>query len=120
MLETLQGEPMSGQALALLWAVGWLGDQRETADIRVELILVQYLFDEDPELREAAARALRVIPPHRARAWLTRRLRVESDREVRLTIEDELEVSRTAVASNACAENQLRASAPNSAVATLG
>ena len=61
-LETLQGEPTSGQALALLWAVGWLEDLSETTDMRLELILVQYLFDEDPELREAAARAFRVIP----------------------------------------------------------
>ncbi len=56
-LETLQAEPTSGQSLALLWALGWLGDQQETQDLRIELILVQYLFDEDPELREAASRA---------------------------------------------------------------
>jgi hypothetical protein len=93
-LEALRDEPTTDQALALLWALGWLGDRQETEDMRAELILVQYLFDENAELREASARAMRLIPPHRAKRWLTRRLRDESGREVRLSIEDELEVPR--------------------------
>ena len=93
-LEALRDEPATDQALALLWALGWLGDRQETGDVRAELILVQYLFDDSPELREASARAMRLIPPHRAKRWLTRRLRDEPDRDVRLSIEDELEVPR--------------------------
>jgi hypothetical protein len=93
-LEVLQDEPTADQALALLWALGWIGDRQQTDDLRAELVLVEYLFDENPELREASARALRLIPPQRAKLWLTRRLRVESDREVRLTIEQELEIPR--------------------------
>jgi len=93
-LEALRGEPLTDQALALLWALGWLGDRHETREMRAELILVQYLFDENPELREASARAMRLIPLHRAQPWLARRLRDESDREVRLSIEDELVVPR--------------------------
>jgi hypothetical protein len=93
-LEGLRADPTANQALALLWALGWIGDRHETADPQAELVLVRHLFDEDPELREASARAMRLISPQRAKAWLTRRLRNEPDREVRLTIEDELETLR--------------------------
>jgi HEAT repeat protein len=89
-LEAFQDEPTADQALALLWALGWIGDRHQTGDAGAELVLVRYLFDDNPELREAAARATRLIPPQRGKPWLTRRLRVESDREVRLTIEHEL------------------------------
>jgi HEAT repeats len=92
-LETLRGRPATDQALALLWALGWLGDQEKSGDPRAELVLAQYLLDEGAEIREAAARAMRLIAPDRARLWLTRRLRDEPDHEVRRTIEDELEAT---------------------------
>jgi hypothetical protein len=95
-LDALEGEPTANQALALLWALGWLGDRHETTDSRAELVLVRYLFNEDPELREASVRAMRLLPPRRAKVWLTQRFRDESDREVRLTIQDELEAPRGA------------------------
>jgi hypothetical protein len=90
-LETLRGRPGTDQTLALLWALGWLGDQEESGDPRTELVLAQYLLDEHAEVREAAARAMRLIAPDRASLWLTRRLRDEPDHEVRRTIEEELE-----------------------------
>ena len=70
----------------MLWALGWLGDREVIGDPRTELVLVQYLLDECPELREASARAMGLTPPDRARMWLTRRLRDEPDHEVRRTI----------------------------------
>ncbi len=95
-LETLRGEPTADQALALLWALGWIGDRQKTEDVRAELVLVKYLFEKNPELREASARAMRLLPLQHAKPWLERRLCDESDREVRLTIEDELEVLQAA------------------------
>jgi HEAT repeat protein len=93
-VQTLRGEPTSDQALALLWSLGWIGDHHQTEDPLAELVLAQYLFVQNPELREAAARAMRLLPPQRAKTWLIRRLRDESDREARVIIEQELEVSR--------------------------
>jgi HEAT repeat protein len=90
-LETLRDRPTADQALALLWALGWLGDRERSGEPQTALVLVQYLLDESPELREAAARALRLIPPDHARTWLTCRLRDELDGEVKRTIEEELE-----------------------------
>jgi hypothetical protein len=89
-LETLRSEPTADQALALLWSLGWLGERQKTEDQLAELVLVKYLLNEDPDIRDAACRALRLLPPHRARIWLTRRLREESDHDVRRTIEEEL------------------------------
>jgi hypothetical protein len=91
-VQALRGETTRDQALSLLWALGWIGDHHQTVDPLAELVLAQYLFDPNPELREAAARAMRLLPRPRAKTWLTRRLRDESDREVRLIIEQELEV----------------------------
>jgi HEAT repeats len=92
-VEALRDGPTADQALALLWALGWLGDREESGDPQTTLVLVKYLLDESPELREASARSFRLIPPDQARIWLTRRLREEPDREVRRTIEEELEAA---------------------------
>jgi hypothetical protein len=92
-VEALRQGPPTNQALALLWALGWLGDRQESGDLQTELVLVQYLLDQNPELREASARAFRLIRPDQARTWLTLRLREEPDREVKRTIEDELGVA---------------------------
>jgi hypothetical protein len=48
------------------------------------------LQDEDPDMREAAACAMRLLNPPRAIRWLEHRLRNEPDAEVRRTIEEEL------------------------------
>lgn len=90
-LEALQGDAPPDQALALLRALGWMGGRQKTADPLAELVLVKHLLHEDPDVREAASEALRVLPRERARTWLTRRLRDETDSEVRRTIEEELE-----------------------------
>jgi hypothetical protein len=100
-LETLRGRPTRDQALALLWALGWLGDQEENGDPRTELVLAQYLLDENAEIREAAARAMRLIATDRAGLWLTRRLRDEPDHEVRRTLEEEL-VAIGAIEAKTC------------------
>jgi hypothetical protein len=90
-LETLRGDAPPDQALALLRALGWMGGRQTRADPLAELVLVKHLLHEDPDVREAASKALRVLPRERARTWLTRRLRDETDGEVRRTIEEELE-----------------------------
>ncbi len=95
-LDALEGQPTANQAWSLLRALGWLGDRQNTSDSRAELVLVRYLFDDDPELRETSARALRLLPRQRATDWLSRRLRDEPDREVKTSIEDELEALRGA------------------------
>ncbi len=100
-LEALLGSPTTDQALALLWALGWLGDREQDGEPQTELVLMQYLLDESPELREASARAMRLLPPGRARIWLARRLRDEPDHEVRRTIEEELEAAG-AIEETAC------------------
>jgi hypothetical protein len=100
-LEALRVRPTADQALALLWALGWLGDREQDGEPQTELVLMQYLLDESPELREASARAMRLLPPGQARIWLARRLRDEPDREVRRTIEEELEAAG-AIEEKAC------------------
>jgi len=89
-LEALRGDAPSDQALALLRALGWMGGRQTTADPLAELVLVKHLLHEDADVREAASEALRVLPRDRARTWLSRRLRDETDGAVRRTIEEEL------------------------------
>jgi hypothetical protein len=93
-LETLQGDAPPDQALALLRALGWMSKRQKTADPLAELVLVKHLLHDDPDVREAACTALRVLPPQQARTWLMRRLREDTDGEVRQTIEEELELIR--------------------------
>ncbi len=90
-LEALRGDAPPDQALALLRALGWMGGRQTTGDPLAELVLVEHLLHEHPDVREAASEALRVLPRERARTWLSRRLRDETDDEVRRTIEEELE-----------------------------
>jgi HEAT repeats len=89
-LEALQGDAPPDQAVAVLHALGWIGEHETTDHPLAELVLVKYLLHEDPDVRETACIALRLLPPERARTWLTRRLRDETDGEVRRTIEEEL------------------------------
>ena len=55
-------------------------------------MLADFLQHDDPDLREAAAEAISLLPPERAVHWLTHRLRDEADVRVREAIE--LELSR--------------------------
>jgi predicted HTH domain antitoxin len=91
--EELARNPTSDQAWALLQALGWLANGPSAQTIEeasVELLLASFLQHRDPDVREAAAHAMRLLPPEQAVYWLRRREREEQDREVVLTIEDEL------------------------------
>jgi hypothetical protein len=92
-VEGLLGDPSHDQAIALLKALGWLGESDSPPRLegaQAELILADCLLDDDPDMREAAACAMRLIRPERAVRWLEHRLRDETDSEVRRTIEEEL------------------------------
>jgi hypothetical protein len=92
-IEELDRDPAADQALALLRALGWLGDSHERPTLegaQGELILADLLQHDDPDIREAAAGAMRLLRPERAAHWLTRRRRVEPDSDVQAAIEDEL------------------------------
>jgi hypothetical protein len=92
-LEELGNAPAPDQTSALLRALGWLGESHERPVIegaQGELILADLLHDENPDVREAAARAMRLLRPGRAAHWLTRRRLVEPDAAVLDSIEEEL------------------------------
>ena len=94
-VEELANDPAPDQALALLNALGSLGEAESSPTLEgalAELVLADFLQHDDPDLREAAAEALRLLPPERAVHWLTHRLRDEADAGVREAIE--LELSR--------------------------
>jgi hypothetical protein len=70
-IEELDHDPAPDQALALLRALGWLGDSHERLTLegaQGELILADLLQHDDPDIREAAACAMRLL----------RRVRVEA------------------------------------------
>ena len=92
-VEGLLADPAHDQAIALLNALGWLGESSGLPRLegaQVELMLADRLQHDDPDMREAAACAMRLIRPERAARWLEHRLRDETDAEVRRTIESEL------------------------------
>jgi predicted HTH domain antitoxin len=92
-VEGLLANPAHDQAIALLNALGWLADSGRAARLegaQVELVLADRLQHDDPDMREAAACAMRLIRPEHAVRWLEHRLRDEADAEVRGTIEEEL------------------------------
>jgi hypothetical protein len=98
-IEELGNNPAPDQALALLQALGWMGKAPSAPridEVSVELLLVQFLVHRDPDVREAAARAMRLLPPERAISWLRRRRLEEQDPEVIQTIEEELTQSQAA------------------------
>jgi hypothetical protein len=77
----------------LLQALGWLGESPEApivTEASTELTLAQFLQNRDPDTREAASRAVRLLPPARAANWLGLRLGEEPDPDVAETIRDEL------------------------------
>jgi predicted HTH domain antitoxin len=98
-VEELGKNPAPDQAWALLQALGWMGKAASAPTIEeasIELLLAKFLQDRDPDVREAAAHAMRRLPPERATYWLRRREQEETDQEVIQTIEDELTRIRTA------------------------
>jgi HEAT repeat protein len=97
-IEELANDPTSDQALALLNALGALGAAESTPTLEgalAELVLADFLQHDDPDLREAAAEAISLLPLERTVHWLTRRLRDEADARVREAIELELSRHRT-------------------------
>jgi hypothetical protein len=97
-VEGLANDPTPDQALALLNALGSLGEAESSPTLEgalAELVLADFLQHDDPDLREAAAEATRLLPPERAVHWLTHRLRDEADAGVREAIELELSRQRT-------------------------
>ncbi len=56
----------------------------------LELLLARFLQHGDGDVREAAAQAMRLMPPARASYWLRRRRLEEGDSYVVKTIEEEL------------------------------
>jgi HEAT repeats len=62
--------------------------------VQAELVLADLLQEDEADLREAAARALRLLSREKVVRWLSRRLRDETDPEVRTTIEEELKRDR--------------------------
>ncbi len=97
--EELAGEPSGDQALALLRALGWMSELEAAPRLegaQAALTLVDLLQDDDPDIRAAAARAMSLLPRERVSRWLSRRLRIEVDPDVRATLEEELERLGTA------------------------
>jgi hypothetical protein len=97
-VEELANDPAPDQALALLNALGSLGEAESSPVLEgalAELVLADFLQHDDPDLREAAAEATRLLPPDRTVHWLTHRLRDEANAGVRKAIELELSRHRT-------------------------
>jgi hypothetical protein len=91
--EVLSESPPVDQAQVLLWALVSLAESEPSVHsegAQPEIVLVEFLQHDEPDLRESAARAMRLLRQDRALRWLSHRLRDESDAEVRRTIEDEL------------------------------
>jgi hypothetical protein len=96
--EGLSGNPPVDQAQVLLWALVSLAESEPSVhaeSAQPEIVLVEFLQHDEPDLRESAARAMRLLRRDRALRWLSHRLRDESNAEVRRTIEDELAWHRT-------------------------
>ncbi len=92
-LKALRSDPAPDQACSLLQALAWLGEATSAnwpTSLQAELTLADYLQRDDPDLREAAARAMRLLIPTRAVLWLKYRLRDEADPDVRKALEEEL------------------------------
>jgi hypothetical protein len=92
-IEELGDSLVVDQGLALLKALAWLGESPDHPTLegaQAELILAHCLQDDDSDLREAAAGAMRLLPPERAIRWLNPRLRVETNEDVKRAIQDVL------------------------------
>jgi hypothetical protein len=92
-MEELGDSLVVDQSLALLKALAWLGESHDHPTVegaQAELILAHCLQDDDSDMREAAAGAMRLLPPERAIRWLNPRLRVETNEDVKRAIQDVL------------------------------
>src|SRR6185312_8296150 len=90
-IEELGDSLVADQSLALLKALAWLGESQDHPTLegaQAELILAHCLQDDDPDMREAAAGAMRLLPLERAIRWLNPRLRVEANEDVKRAIQD--------------------------------
>jgi hypothetical protein len=98
-LDELDRQPSRDQAEALLKALGWLGERGKSASSslveRLDPVLVTFLGGDDPELREWAARAARLLPQERAVGLLEGVLNAEQDADVRLAIQETVAASTT-------------------------
>jgi hypothetical protein len=93
LFEELSRGAAGDQVICLLWALDSLSESEPTLqleDARAELALADLLQSDDPDLREAAAGAMRVLKTERAVRWLEHRMRDEANPEVRKAIEAEL------------------------------
>ena len=93
LFEELSRGAAGDQTVCLLWALDSLSESEPNLrleDARAELALADLLQSDDPDLREAAAGAMRVLKAERAVRWLEHRLRDEANPEVRKAIEAEL------------------------------
>jgi hypothetical protein len=91
--EELSRGAASDQVVCLLWALEALSESDPTLRIesdQAELILAGLLQDDEPDVREEAAEAMRLLRPERAVRWLGHRLRDETNPDVRQTIQREL------------------------------
>jgi hypothetical protein len=91
--EELSRGATGDQALCLLWALDGLSEADPTLRIenaQAELVLADLLQDDEPDVREEAAEAMRLLRPERAVRWLAHRLRDETNADVRPTIQREL------------------------------
>jgi hypothetical protein len=92
-IQELANNPTTDQAWTLLKALGWIGESPSAPTMEsasVESILARFLQHRDPDVREYAARAMRLLPPERAGYWLRRQEPEEKDPDVVLTIKEEL------------------------------
>ncbi len=91
-LEGLERRPQRDQAEALLQALGWMGEDGVRVDLssaeRLETALSRFVELDDSDLREWAARAVRLLPPEQVVRLLANRLDVEPDADVRQAIEE--------------------------------
>jgi hypothetical protein len=91
--EELSRGATGDQTLCLLWALDSLSESDATLRLesaQAELVLADHLQNDEPDVREGAAEAMRLLKSERAVRWLEHRLRDETTADVRRTLEREL------------------------------
>ncbi len=98
-LEELERQPSTDQALALLRALAWIGEDGVEAQpsltTRLETALSGFLGHGDADVREYAARSAHLLPRQRAAGLIGDRLDVETDAAVRAAIEEVIDAGAT-------------------------
>ena len=91
-LDELEHDPPLDQAVSLLRALGWMGeegvDAEPTAATRLGAVLSAFLHHDDADLRESAVRAARLLPRERVVGLLRGPLDAERDPDVRQAIQE--------------------------------